>query len=363
MIFSLDGMVLDLNASARRLYGLGRSTGSLEVAALAHYWYPDGSAVAEEETPAARVLRGESFTEYELWARTGFGADGHSSDHSSDHSSNQSSDGAGVDRRNRNNSGERRWLGAYSGTQIQDSVTFGVLAVRDVTKERELEARFKAAFEVNPTAISILRLADLRFNDVNESFLTLTGYTRDEVIGKTAAEIGLFLEYGKRETALRQLRRDGGDRVVEHEASLHKKTGEQRHILSEGRIIFFDGDPHLIDTYIDITDRKRSETELMQAIQATMVDPTWFSRVVMEKLAEIRAGSEEKPGLEQLTKREQGVLELLAQGLGNEQIARELGLSRHTVRNYVATIYSKLGVRSRAEAVIWARERGFISPT
>ncbi len=344
--FDLRGDVLNLNASARRLYGIGETTRNLAVAELAAYWYPDGNAVPDEATPAARVLRGETFTAYELWTRPHHGANG-----------GTSSGSASKSGRN-----EGRWLGAYSGTQVEDSQTLGVLTVSDVTRERELAARFRAAFTVNPTAISILRLSDLRFNDVNESFLELTGYTRDEVVGKTAADLKLFLEYGKRDAALRQMRRNRSDQVTEHEASLQTKTGEQREVSSEGRVIFFDSDPHLIDTYIDITDRKRSERELMQAIQATMSDTSWFTRVVMEKLAEIRAGGGVQPGLEQLTRREQGVLELLAQGYGNEQIARELGLSKHTVRNYVATIYSKLEVKSRAEAVVWARERGLIFP-
>ena len=337
MTFDLSGNVLNLNAAARRLYGIGETVGSLKITELATYWYSDGSEVAADATPAARVLRGETFTAYELWART------------------KLTNGSGSPNKN-----GARWLGAYSGTQVEDATTLGVLTVRDVTQVRELEARFKATFEVNPTAISIVRLSDLRFSDVNQSFLDLTGYTREEVVGKTAVDLGLFLEYGKRDAAFRQMRRNKSDGLIEHEASLRTKKGEQRHVLSKGRVVFFDSDPHLVDTYTDITDRKRSENELMQAIQATMSDTSWFTRVVMEKLAEIRAGGEEKPGLEQLTRREQGVLELLAQGYGNEQIARELGLSRHTVRNYVATIYSKLGVRSRSEAVVWARERGIV---
>ena len=46
-------------------------------------------------------------------------------------------------------------------------------------------------------------------------------------------------------------------------------------------------------------------------------------------------------------------------GARNDQIASELGISYSTVRNYVARLYEKLGVHSRAEAVVWARERGF----
>ncbi|WP_134621886.1 response regulator transcription factor, partial [Pseudomonas aeruginosa] len=47
------------------------------------------------------------------------------------------------------------------------------------------------------------------------------------------------------------------------------------------------------------------------------------------------------------------------QGLADKEIAKELGLAPNTVRNHVATIYAKLDVHSRGEAIVWARERGF----
>ena len=56
---------------------------------------------------------------------------------------------------------------------------------------------------------------------------------------------------------------------------------------------------------------------------------------------------------------ERQVLGYLAQGRGNDLIAAELGLTVQTVRNYVSTIYDKLGVRTCVEAAVWARERGF----
>lgn len=61
-----------------------------------------------------------------------------------------------------------------------------------------------------------------------------------------------------------------------------------------------------------------------------------------------------------LTKREQAVLRLMAQGLSNGQIAAHLNLAEQTVRNYVSRIYDKIGATSRAEAVVWARQRGWI---
>jgi len=65
------------------------------------------------------------------------------------------------------------------------------------------------------------------------------------------------------------------------------------------------------------------------------------------------------PLLGNLTPREHGVLELVAQGLDNHAIGATLGISERTVRNNVSIIFSKLGVDSRAQAIVRARDAGF----
>ena len=62
---------------------------------------------------------------------------------------------------------------------------------------------------------------------------------------------------------------------------------------------------------------------------------------------------------EDLTARERNVLELMARGLDNRAIATELGIAEKTVRNHVSIIFDKLGVHSRVQAVVRAREAGF----
>ena len=66
-----------------------------------------------------------------------------------------------------------------------------------------------------------------------------------------------------------------------------------------------------------------------------------------------------RPHLDGLTAREHEVLELVAQGLDNQRIADRLHLSEKTVRNNVSTLLSKLGVHSRAAAIVAARDAGF----
>jgi pimeloyl-ACP methyl ester carboxylesterase/DNA-binding CsgD family transcriptional regulator len=61
----------------------------------------------------------------------------------------------------------------------------------------------------------------------------------------------------------------------------------------------------------------------------------------------------------QLSAREKEVLELIAAGLDNRQIAKQLSLSEKTVRNHITSIFAKLGVPNRAQAIVRARESGF----
>ena len=63
------------------------------------------------------------------------------------------------------------------------------------------------------------------------------------------------------------------------------------------------------------------------------------------------AGPGREPLIEQLTPREQTVLALVADGLGNRAIGRELDISEHTVKFHLASIFGKLGASSRTEAV------------
>ena len=73
------------------------------------------------------------------------------------------------------------------------------------------------------------------------------------------------------------------------------------------------------------------------------------------------ADDDEEIGGERITARERDVLDLLGEGLGNRAIAARLGISAHTVKFHLASIYGKLGAATRAEAVRRGFERGLIS--
>lgn len=98
---------------------------------------------------------------------------------------------------------------------------------------------------------------------------------------------------------------------------------------------------------------------VVKAVHAVHQGAAWFSESVAERFMQWQFGREPELGQAELTKRESELLSLIAKGWDNARIAQELGLAEQTIRNYTSTLYDKIGVHSRAEAVVWARERGF----
>ena len=98
---------------------------------------------------------------------------------------------------------------------------------------------------------------------------------------------------------------------------------------------------------------------MVAAVQAVVGGEEWYSQPVMAKAtAWARRETAPPPGVAGLTGREMEVLRLLARGWDNARIAEELVISEGTVKNHVTSIYAKLNVHSRAEAVAWAWEHG-----
>ena len=83
---------------------------------------------------------------------------------------------------------------------------------------------------------------------------------------------------------------------------------------------------------------------------ASLLDPALTTRV-MDRL---RAGSQEDPRLAGLSSQERKILELLADGKSNRQIAAEMFLAEKTVKNYVSNLLSKMGMSRRTEAAVYA---------
>lgn len=104
--------------------------------------------------------------------------------------------------------------------------------------------------------------------------------------------------------------------------------------------------------------KEEAPNVVIKAIHNLHKGSTWFSQPIVEKLVQWQHDVDDIVDVPKLTKRETDILELLATGIDNETIAAKLGLAEQTIRNYVSTIYEKIEVHTRAEAVVWAFENG-----
>ena len=227
---------------------------------------------------------------------------------------------------------------------------------------RATEHRSTTMFRLAPVAMAVTSLPDNLLVEVNEAFARLVGRAPSALIGRTVDEFQLWNDAGQRRDTEAEIGRRGGVRGCD--VRVLPRDGEPLDCLVSAEAIDVRGDRCVLWLYQDVTARRHSELELVDAIEAVMKDASWFSRSIMDKLATLRGapgssvGRGAGPAATELSRREREVLELICQGLDDKAIAARLELTANTVRNHVARLYAKIGVNRRSAAVIWARERG-----
>lgn len=121
------------------------------------------------------------------------------------------------------------------------------------------EDRYRKAFATSPDSIAITRAADGVFVSVNEGFIQITGYTREEVIGKSSLEINIWKDPADRQKVVEGIKTNG--EVRNYEAKFVTKKGEIIGLMSAA-IIELNGIPHILNITRDITERKRVEENI-----------------------------------------------------------------------------------------------------
>ena len=223
---------------------------------------------------------------------------------------------------------------------------------------RQSEERFAAAFRLAPCPMSVVALDELRVLDVNDAFTAATGWRREEIVGRAEPDIGLWGEGERRDKAERDIRQSGHVRGVD--VQLKAKNGVAGEYLLSAEAVVIHGERCVLCVLLDITERKRTEAELLDAVRKAMGDTSWFGDKVVEKLAVLVGGKPQAPPapeLDGLPARAREVLQLLAQGQADPAIASALGISVNTVRNHVSGIYKRLGIRRRSALVAYVRDR------
>jgi PAS domain S-box-containing protein len=121
------------------------------------------------------------------------------------------------------------------------------------------EQRFSQIFHAGPVAAGISTLAEGRIVDVNEQFLRLFGYQRDEMIGRLTSEVNIWGEPALREGFVAALRERGGMDSVE--IQLRTRSGKLLDILMSVQTIELDGAPCMLAMGVDITQLKKADRE------------------------------------------------------------------------------------------------------
>ncbi len=128
---------------------------------------------------------------------------------------------------------------------------------------RASEERFSKAFSASPVPMSIVTYESGMYIDVNESFLSNSGYVREEIIGRTTTDINLYADPRER-TRLRQILEEQG-RILNAEVRRRIKSGEVRVALASSEIIRLNGERCILTATNDITEHRRLGEQLLQS--------------------------------------------------------------------------------------------------
>jgi PAS domain S-box-containing protein len=133
------------------------------------------------------------------------------------------------------------------------------------TAQRQSEEKFLLAFQTSPDSINFNRLSDGMYIDINEGFTKLTGYTREDAIGKSSIELNIWHDPIDRERLVKGLMTEG---LVENfEAKFRRKNGQIGTGLMSARVMDLNQEKVILSIARDITDYKRTEEELRASQQ------------------------------------------------------------------------------------------------
>jgi PAS domain S-box-containing protein len=145
-----------------------------------------------------------------------------------------------------------------------------IACVRDITSRkqvevslRENEQKFSTLFQSSPIAIALSTTDEGRYVDVNKEFLRIVQRPREEVIGRTSVELGIWANPERRAEYMAVLKQNGVVRNVEME--IRGQLGQVTHILWSAETVSAGDQSWLLGSSVDITERKRAEQALRES--------------------------------------------------------------------------------------------------
>ncbi|HSD36192.1 MAG TPA: ATP-binding protein [Rhodocyclaceae bacterium] len=131
---------------------------------------------------------------------------------------------------------------------------------RHLVELRETRDKLATLFYLNPIPVSVTRLEDGAYCDANPAWSRVSGWSHEELIGKTSTELGIWLSAEDREAFADTLRRDG--HTFNYLVRFRMRNGEVRHFLISADAVEYEGHPSIFSTFVDITERRVAEESL-----------------------------------------------------------------------------------------------------
>lgn len=160
---------------------------------------------------------------------------------------------------------------------------------RDAGNLTDSEERFAKIFRASPQPMVLTTMKEGRIIDVNDSALKMSGHTRDEIIGLTSLEIGVFNSPEHRKAAIGALLQTGSVRNMELQFPM--KNGEKRLLLCSAELIELSGEKCIVIASSDITERKEAEQQLAQLSARLLQTQDEERRRIARELHDVTAQS------------------------------------------------------------------------
>ena len=142
---------------------------------------------------------------------------------------------------------------------------------QEIYERKQAEEKFAKAFRSSPSPIAIATLSEGQFIEVNNSFLRMSGYSLEEIIGHTAAELQLWISSQKYDSTIAKLLEIGS--LQNYEMEFRTKSGEVRIVLLSAELIDLSGTQCVLNIINDITERKRLENEFISLVSHELRTP------------------------------------------------------------------------------------------